>query len=672
MASHGAPPTISIQPASGRTSPAGIVPLGAPADPVALAAAGAVVAAKAGDRKRPGTEGCCRDRTPPTTRDWLRPSLVNPDPNAIIVLGDSPAKVTVEEPVAPGAVKSQSRDPEYAWNLKVFAGDSAKSALSVTDWANIRASLLRRNWRMVKEGADVSQLQIFGYKYLANERPAYGLIAPKTSSGQVHFQALIKDIAIELKIAIRAWLPGERSQDFTTIKFPLDYAELSPEECMTSVEAFRPGLKGHWTVFASEDRPVRTGPGRNIVLLVNPEFVRELNKTPMRGLDSLAGELRIWRGQSADDPELPNYALAAKSSSGMPSSTAKSGGAGRTSASGSTAKSGGPAKGGPVKGGAGTSASAAKTGPNAHGRGRGSGKGSSTVPKPHWCAEAPVAGPSKAAPAASASSSASRWNSVPKRKRSAGSTPEQGRKRSRKWDDAPAKPGGSQDSRLQPKIQLPPSQRLSSLSRKPQRSGQGRVQLRRGCRSCSDRIRRRVAPQARQPLRCGALRGPEEKHFKSCSGISVSGAKSLTCPFSCSGICVSGAKSLTCPLSSGPSCFSTVKYSAVPPGSGRSFLLIWGGFGPYYKNYVLCRVLFSLAALFFPDPDRSVVLGRWSEEIYRNKLQKGEGRPKVLSKIPFLTTFDSRTSRPPVAAPPPRHLPGGGAPYSPKRRLTQF
>ena len=46
------------------------------------------------------------------------------------------------------------------------------------------------------------------------------------------------------------------------------------------------------------------------------------------------------------------------------------------------------------------------------GRGRGSGpKGSSTVPKPHWCAEAAVAGPSKAAPAASASSSASRWNS---------------------------------------------------------------------------------------------------------------------------------------------------------------------------------------------------------------------------------------------------------------------
>ena len=282
---------------------------------------------------------------------------------------------------------------------------------------------------MVKEGADVSQLQIFGYKYLANERPAYGLIAPKTSSGQVHFQALIKDISIELKIAIRAWLPGERSQDFMTIKFPLDYAELSPEECMTSVEAFRPGLKGHWTVFASEDRPDRTGPGRNIVLLVGPGFLRELNKTPMRGLDSLAGELRIWRGQSKDDPELPNYALAAKSTSGTSSSTAKSGGAGRTSASGSTAKSGGP-----VKGGAGSSASAAKTGSNTSGRGRGSGhKGSSTVPKPHWCAEAAVAGPSKAAPAASASSSASCWNSVPKRKRSAGSTPEQGRKRSRKW-----------------------------------------------------------------------------------------------------------------------------------------------------------------------------------------------------------------------------------------------
>ena len=444
VASHGAPPTITIQPASGRTSPAGIVPLGAPADPVALAAAGAVVAAKLATANALAQKAAAESNAANNAR-LAKTKSTNPDPNAIIVLGDSPAKVTVEEPVAPGAVKSQSRDPEYAWNLKVFAGDSAKSALSVTDWANIRASLLRRNWRMVKEGADVSQLQIFGYKYLANERPAYGLIAPKTSSGQVHFQALIKDIAIELKIAIRAWLPGERSQDFMTIKFPLDYAELSPEECMTSVEAFRPGLKGHWTVFASEDRPDRTGPGRNIVLLVNPEFLRELNKTPMRGLDSLAGELRIWRGQSKDDPELPNYALAAKSTSGTPSSTAKPGGAGRTSASGSTAKSGGPAKGGPAKGGAGSSASAAKTGPNAPGRGRGSGKGSSTVPKPHWCAEAAVAGPSKAAPAASASSSASRWNSVPKRKRSAGSTPDQGRKRSRKWDDAPAKSGGSQD-----------------------------------------------------------------------------------------------------------------------------------------------------------------------------------------------------------------------------------
>ena len=119
---------------------------------------------------------------------------------------------------------------------------------------------------------------------------------------------------------------------------------------------------------------------------------------------------------------------------------------------------------------------------------------------------------------------------------------------------------------------------------------------------------------------------------------------------------------------------SQAKYVAVPPGSGSPFLLFWGGYGPNlrFEKYTVSRVLFSLAALSFPDPDRTVVLGRWSEEIYRFKLQKAEGRPKVLSKIPFLTTFDSRTSRPPVAAQLPRHLPGCWAPYSPKWRLTQF
>ena len=237
-------------------------------------------------------------------------------------------------------------------------------------------------------------------------------------------------------------------------------------------------------------------------------------------------------------------------------------------------------------------------GPSA-GRGRGSGpKGSSTVPKPHWCVEAAVAGPSKAAPVGSASSSASRWNS--------------------------------------------------------QRSGPHTL------------VQAQVAViYAMYPKVAG--RPKVLSKFSILTGlVRLISAHPIAVPLKGSSRSHSQVNLIAY--------ISQAKYVAVPSGSGSPFLLFWGGYGPNlrFEKYTVSRVLFSLAALSFPDPDRTVVLGRWSEEIYRFNLQKAEGRPKVLSKIPFLTTFDSRTSRPPVAAPLPRHLPGCGAPYSPKRRLTQF
>ena len=104
-------------------------------------------------------------------------------------------------------------------------------------------------------------------------------------------------------------------------------------------------------------------------------------------------------------------------------------------------------------------------------------------------------------------------------------------------------------------------------------------------------------------------------------------------------------------------------FGAVPPGSGSPFLLFRGG---YYKNYVMCRVLFSLAALFFLDPDRTAALGRWSEEIYRSNYLNIKGLPKVLSKNPFLTTPDIAIFPAPQETPSvPAKLPGCMAPLAP-------
>ena len=219
-------------------------------------------------------------------------------------------------------------------------------------------------------------------------------------------------------------------------------------------------------------------------------------------------------------------------------------------------------------------------GPSASGRGR--------VPKPHWCVEAAVAGPSKAAPVGSAPSSASRWNS----QRSGPHT-------------------------------LVQAQVAVIYAMYPKVAGRPKVLSKFSI--LTGLVRLILAHPIAVPLK-----GSSRSH----SQVNLIAY------------------------------ISQAKYVAVPSGSGSPFLLFWGGYGPNlrFEKYTVSRVLFSLAALPLPDPDRTVVLGRWSEEIYRFNLQKAEGRPKGMSKIPFLTTFDSRTSRPPVAAPPPRHLPGGGAP----------
>ena len=132
---------------------------------------------------------------------------------------------------------------------------------------------------------------------------------------------------------------------------------------------------------------------------------------------------------------------------------------------------------------------------------------------------------------------------------------------------------------------------------------------------------------------------------------------------------------------------SEAKYGAVPPGSGSPFLLFWGGFGAvppgsgspfllfrggYYKNYVLCRVLFSLAALFFLDPDRTAALGRWSKEIYRSNYLNIKGLPKVMSKNPFLMTQIAISLAPRETPSVPAKLPGCRAPLSLKWHQIQF